>query len=229
LEVTNGIVVIGWRLRALLIVLAALASSAASADDDSTRWSLGMQLGQAHGNANQSVQDPAADLSTMSYDMSATVGGSNRFGWRVFTGYRFNDYLAIHVGYTDLGESKSRFADTSSTFARMPTFERAAIQTVHGIDAGLQLKVPVSERVWVDVHAGRYFWRSQTRMDGVWNNSYGSDMRTTQSDSNDFFGAGLEVGVMHDLSATVSWTHYQVGSDPVALWTVGALYRFGFY
>jgi hypothetical protein len=228
LEVTNGIVVIGWPLRALVIALAAISSSA-SADDDSTRWSLGMQLGQAHGPASESVQDPAADLSTMSYDMSATVGGSNRFGWRVFTGYRFNDYLAIHVGYTDLGESKSRFADTSSTFARMPTFERAAIQTVHGIDAGLQLKVPVSERVWVDVHAGRYFWRSQTRMDGVWNNSYGSDMRTTRSDSNDFFGAGLEVGVMHDLSATVSWTHYQVGSDPVALWTVGALYRFGFY
>ena len=229
---TNGIVVIGRTLRALLILLAVLASSAASADDDSSRWSLGMQLGQARGNANlgsyESVQDEA-DLSVMSYDMSATVGGSHRFGWRVFTGYRLNNYLAIHVGYTDLGESKSRLTDTSSAFARMPGFERAAVQTVRGIDAALQLKVPVSDRVSVDVHGGRYFWHSETRMAGVWNNSYGSDLRETQSDSDDFYGAGLEVGVMHDLSATVSWTHYQVGSDPVALWTVGALYRFGFY
>jgi opacity protein-like surface antigen len=215
--------------RALLLPLAVLASDAACADD-SSRWSLGMQLGQARGQINVDSLESnqaAADPSPMSYDIAATIGGSNRFGWRVFTGYRLTNYLAVHVGYTDLGEAESRLVDTALQFARMPMLERVAVQTVRGVDLGLQLKVPVSDRVSVDVHGGKYFWRSSTRIEGEWGEDV--DMRSRRSDADEFFGAGLEVAVINDLSATLSWTHYQVGDDPVALWTVGALYRFGIY
>src|SRR5688572_30688010 len=87
-DVTNGIDAIGRAVRALLLSLAAIASSAAWAEDSSSRWSLGMQLGQARGQVAGDFVQPEAELSPMSYDMAATVGGSNRFGWRVFTGYR---------------------------------------------------------------------------------------------------------------------------------------------
>lgn len=221
---TNGFVV--------MISLAAFASAPAWADDDSSRWSLGMQLGQARGHMNSdsvAAGDEDSELSPLSYDMAATVGGSNRFGWRVFTGYRFNDYLAAHVGYTDLGESQTRLVATSVTFAPRQPMERVASHRVRGVDVGLQLKVPVSERVFVDIHGGKYYWRSKTNIAGEWGEGFRGEPNTRDSDSDDFFGAGLEVAVMHDLSATVSWTRYQVGSDPVALWTLGALYRFGFY
>lgn len=229
---TNGIVVIGWTSRALLISLAAFGSAAVRADDDSSRWSLGAQLGQARGQMNSdSVASTAAssELSPLSYDMAATVGGSNRFGWRVFTGYRFNDYFAAHVGYTDLGESQSRLVGSSMAFSLLPSPERVAEQRVRGVDAGVQLKVPVTERIYVDVHGGKYFWRSKTNIVGEWGEGYRGKLSDSDSGSDNFFGAGLELAVMHDLSATVSWTRYQVGSDPVALWTVGALYHFGFY
>jgi hypothetical protein len=223
LEVTNG---------ALLISLAALVSGVACADDVSSRWSLGMQLGQARGQASSEPVDSvasASDPSPMSYDMAATVGGSNRFGWRVFTGYRFTDYLAIHVGYTDLGQSQLRPTRNTVAYDLIPDFERVITQRIRGVDVGLQLKVPVSERVSVDVHGGKYFWRENTNISGLWSDAERAEVRKSHSDSNDFFGAGLEIAVIHDLSATLSWTHYEVGSDPVALWTVGALYRFGFY
>lgn len=229
---TNGIVVVGWTLRSLLIPLAALISGAVWADDVSSPWSLGMQLGQARGHMNSDSVAPApadSELSPLNYDMAATVGGSNRFGWRVFTGYRFNDYLAAHVGYTDLGESQARIVSNSAAFARSERLERVVVSTVRGVDVGLQLKVPVTERIYVDVHGGKYFWRSNTNIDGEWGEGFGGESSTKSSDSDDFFGAGLEVAVMNDLSATLSWTRYQVGSDPVSLWTVGALYRFGFY
>ena len=228
---TNGIVVIGWTWRALLISLAAFGSAAVRADDNSSRWSLGMQLGQARGRMNSdsvASAETASDPSPLSYDMAATVGGSNRFGWRVFTGYRFTDYFAAHVGYTDLGESQSRVVANSMSFSLMPNPERVAVQRVRGVDVGVQLKVPVSERVYVDIHGGEYFWRSNTHV-GEWGEGYGGELNARDKDSDHFFGAGVEVAVMHDLSATVSWTRYQVGSEPVALWTVGALYRFGFY
>jgi hypothetical protein len=202
------------------------------ADDSSSRWSLGMQLGQARGQANaDSVQslDSGAEPSPMSYDMAATVGGSNRFGWRVFTGYRFTNYLAIHVGYTDLGEAQSRFVDNSIAIARMPSFERTAVEAVRGVDVGLQLKVPVSDRVSLDVHGGKYYWHSTTRISGQWNEGYRGQARSTRHDSDTFVGAGMEVAVMNDLSATLGWTRYTVDTEPVELWTVGALYRFGIY
>jgi len=167
----------------------------------------------------------------MSYDMAATVGGSNRFGWRVFTGYRFTNYFAVHVGYTDLGEARSRLVDDPMEYAaRMPSFERVRVQTVHGFDLGLQVKVPVSDRISIDAHGGKYFWQSNTRISGLRSEGYGEgDSRTSARDTDDFFGAGLEVAVMNDLSATLSWTRYQVDREPVSLWTVGVLYRFGFY
>jgi hypothetical protein len=230
--VTNGISVVGWTLRALVIPLAALASGAAWADDTSSRWLLGMQLGQARGHASIDSVESAetfADPSPMSYDMAATIGGSNRFGWRVFTGYRLTNYLAVHVGYTDLGEAQTRLVDTSMEMARMPSFERVAVETVRGVDLGLQLKVPVSDRVSVDVHGGKYYWRSQTHIAGLWSEGYRGDSRATRRDSDNFFGAGVEVAVINDLSATLGWTRYAVDSEPVALWTIGALYRFGFY
>jgi hypothetical protein len=191
-----------------------------------------MQFGQARGGANSDLVgsiETAADPSPLSYDIAATIGGSNRFGWRVFTGYRLTNYLAVHVGYTDLGEAQSRLADTSMEVALPPMVERVAVEAVRGVDVGLQLKVPVSDRIWVDVHGGRYFWRSNTRIEGVWSEIPRDDQRSSRSDADDFFGAGVEVAVINDLSATLSWTRYKVGSEPVALWTVGALYRFGFY
>lgn len=230
---TNGFVVIGWTLRALLIPFAALISGVAVADDASSRWSLGFDVGQVRGQGNTINYNSAAatgDLSTMSYDMAATVGGSNRFGWRIFTGYRFTNYLAVHVGYTDLGEAEAKLIENPMAYARMPSFERVGIESVQGVDLALQVKVPVSDRVSVDVHGGKYYWRSQTRIAGLWSEGIREDdFRASRKGLDNFFGAGVEVGVAHDLSATLSWTRYQVGREPVSLWTVGALYRFGFY
>lgn len=228
---TNGIVGFGRTWRALLIPLAALVAGTAGADEPSSRWSLGMQLGQVQGSPSTEPVQPAAELSPLSYDMAAMVGGSNRFGWRVFTGYRLTNYLAIHVGYADLGEARSRLVETSFAFSDpMPTFERVGVHTVRGLDLSLQLKVPVSDRISVDIHGGKYYWRSKTHIAGLWSEGFREDdYRSSRRDTDAFFGAGVEVGVMHDLSATVGWTRYQVQGEPIALWTVGALYRFGFY
>lgn len=208
-------------LRTLLISLGCLAAATASADDATSPWSFGSQLGLA-----QSQGDSAqvtADLSTMSLDTSATFGEKSRIGWRVFTGYRFTDYLAIHLGYTDLGKVESKLAEQArGTFQGL---EAGSKQTIRGVDLGLQLKVPLGERVAMDLRGGQYYWQSRTQTTSSW----GEDFRSSRRGSDVFFGAGVEVALFEELSAMVGWTRYDVGGEPVHLWTIGTLYRFSVY
>ena len=213
---------IGTVLRALLIPLAGLAAAAACADDTASRWSFGTQMGQVRAKGNSAAQS-MQELSTLSYDVAATFGDKNRLGWRVFTGYRFTDALAIHVGYTDLGKAHSRLVNEA--LANFAEPDGLGTQKIRGVDVGLQLKLPVTERIAVELRGGKYYWKSNTSLAAQW----GETDRSTRRDSDNFFGAGVEVGVVDDLSATLGWTRYEVAGEPIALWTVGLLYGFSYF
>lgn len=188
----------------VLIPLACLAAASASADQAASRWSLGTQVGWAQGKG-ESVP-PTGDLSTYSLDASATFGDKSRPGWRVFTGYRFTDYLAVHLGYTDLGE----YSGDDST------------QRIRGTDLGMQLKLPLSGRVAMELRGGKYYWRSRTHGTSLQGEEYGFSRRG----SDVFFGAGIEVALLEEITATLGWTRYDIAGEPVHLWTVGTLFRF---
>ena len=211
----------GRLFRALLIPLASLVAGAACADQAGSRWSFGSQLGQVRGEG--SSVPSINELSTLSYDVAATFGDKDRLGWRVFTGYRFTDLLAIHVGYADLGKVQSRYVQQAlAGFARP---DGTGTQTIRGVDVGLQLKVPVSERFAVELRGGKYYWKSRTRIAAPWLETE----RSTRQGAENFFGAGVEVGLVDDLNATLGWTRYQVAGEPIALWTVGVLYGFSYF
>lgn len=217
---------IGTALRALVIPLSCLAAVPAWADEPASRWSFGSQIGQARSKGGPvpppSEVIPTGDVSTMSYDVSATFGEKDRLGWRVFTGYRFTDYLAVHVGYTDLGELQSRRVDVGPSPIELQYPQIVRAQTIRGVDAGLQLKLPVSERVSMEMRGGKYFWQSRTHT-----SSLSGDSRSSRDDSDVFYGVGMEVALVDAFSATLGWTRYQIAGDPVDLWTVGTLFRFG--
>lgn len=191
-------------LHSLLIPLGCLAAATVSADTVASRWTFGTQLGWAQGRGDSVPL--TGQLSTLSYDASATFGDKSRPGWRVFTGYRFTDYLAVHLGYTDLGQYSTN----------------ASSQTIRGTDIGMQLKLPLSDRVAVELRGGKYYWRSRTHMTSLLGEEYGVSRRG----SDVFFGAGMEVAFFEEFSATLGWTRYDVAAEPIHLWTVGTLYRF---
>jgi hypothetical protein len=205
----------------LLISLGGLASASVFADDISSRWTFGTQVGVAQGKGDAG---PAArDLSTLSYDASATFGEKSRIGWRVFTGYRFTDYLAVQVGYTDLGKIESGFAERETV--GFQDLDGRNVQTIRGVDVGVQLKMPLSERVAMELRGGKYYWKSRTHGSSVW----GDDYLAARRDSDVFVGAGVEVSLLEELTATLGWTRYEIAGEPVALWTIGTLYRFSVF
>jgi hypothetical protein len=213
-------------LRALLIPLGALLAATAWADEAASPWSFGTQFGQAQGGGGGGTPtQPSEDLSTMSFDAAATFGDKHRLGWRVFTGYRFTDNLALHVGYTDLGKVHSRLVDEQPASFGEPVEFGLGTRSIRGVDVGLQFKMPVSERIAVELRGGKYFWKSRTRVAAP----FGETDDSTRSDSDNFFGAGVEIGVVNDLSAMLGWTRYEVAGEPIALWTVGVLYGFSYF
>lgn len=216
----DGVPALGALIRTLLIPLACLASATAAADDATSPWSFGTQLGWAQGKGDST--GVSGDLSTLSLDTSATFGEKSRIGWRVFTGYRFTDYLAVHLGYTDLGKVESKLAEAVRESFQMP---ESSQQTIRGVDIGMQLKVPLGERVAMELRGGKYYWQANTRTRSSW----GEDFRSSRRDSDVFFGAGMELALFEELSATLGWTRYDVAGAPVHLWTIGTLYRFSVY
>ena len=86
----------------------------------------------------------------------------------------------------------------------------------------MQLKVPLGERFAMELRGGKYYWQSNTQTTSSW----GEDFRSSRRDSDVFFGAGMELALFEEFSATLGWTRYDVGGDPVHLWTLGTLYRF---
>jgi hypothetical protein len=196
--------------------------AATAVADESSPWLMGAQLGSARGSAG--AANSSGDLSTMNYDVTTTVGGKNRLGWRVFTGYRFTNYLALQVGYTDLGRVDSRFGDYPQPIPLLDETRRMSRpQSARGLDFGLQLKAPVTERLAVSVRGGAYRWKLQQPTA----TSDSDSTRSRQRDSDAFFGAGAEVNLLADLSGTLEWVRYQVAGEPIDLWTVGVLYRWG--
>lgn len=211
----------GKLLRALLILLPGLAAGVAHADQSGSPWSFGSQLGQVRSDGGPIHS--ASELSTLSYDVAATFGDKDRLGWRVFTGYRFTDMLAVHVGYADLGKVRSRYLPQA--FGNLTQPDGTGTQKISGVDVGLQLKVPLSERFAVELRGGKYYWKSRTRISAPWIDTEYSTRRGAEN----FYGAGVEVGVVNDLNATVGWTRYQVAGEPIHLWTVGVLYGFSYF
>ena len=193
----------GNGIRSAMLVIVAFSSVAAIADEP--RWSVGMQVGSAHSDIRAPEEKPTEEPSTKNYDVSTTIGGKNRLGWRVFTGYRLNNYLGVQVGYTDLGTARSR----GTLPSLRSEIDQPAGQTSRGADLGLQLKAPVTERLALSVRGGAF--------------------RFTQSESKAFYGAGAEFMLLPDVACGVEWTRYDVGGEPIALWTLGVHYRLSEY
>jgi hypothetical protein len=235
---------IGMKIRGLLTSLlllpGGLVAMSSYADEPASRWTFGTELGRVRGKIDTrplaqamtesllgqdlSQRDPTLPgPSPMSYDASVTWGDEDRPGWRVFTGYRFTDYLAIHVGYTDLG--KARLVFTGPQAVRFLNNEQHATQSVHGVDVALQLKIPLHERVDVELNGGRYYWKSSTRVVPTFREPF----RISRRDSDRLFGAGLSVSVVDDMRATLGWTRYEVAGEPITLVTVGVLYGFSYF
>jgi OmpA-OmpF porin, OOP family len=124
----------------------------------------------------------------------------NDLSWTLGLGYRFNRYIALDLGYVDLGEVEADLVSRGSVeFSGRNSF------AAEGATLGLVGMVPIGR--WEPyVKAGMLFSKTVSRFDG----QFFGDPITQRSDNDaedPFYGAGLRYGVTEPLRIYLDVTY----------------------
>jgi OOP family OmpA-OmpF porin len=199
------------------LLLALVTSSAWSQDRGAY---LGASIGQAE------YQDGCAGV-TLPCDEKGTA-------WRVFGGYQYNRYLAVELGYADLGGPKS----SGVVALTGGTAEFSADSKITAWDLSALGSFPVVDRLSAYGRAGIYRAEAEgtsnfTTTGTVTVNGATSGSRSVSETSTGvILGIGLKYEFLRSLAMRAEWHRYfevggEGGSDvDVDVLSVGLLYRF---
>lgn len=124
-------------------------------------------------------------------------------GFKVFGGYKFNEYFGLELGFVDLGELESGTNELD----------------VDGVSFGAVGTLPLSEKFSVHGKAGVFAWDADTR--GAIGTRFSDD-----SDTDPFYGVGLGYQFDKNWSVIGEWERYEIDDFDADLLSVGFAYRF---
>ena len=130
-----------------------------------------------------------AELSE-SFDGFDVDSDSTAFHFAV--GYAFNAHFAVEAGYRDFG----RFEQTVTADGESIDLSVSA----NGFTLGVLGRLPVGDRFGLFGRAGSFFWNGNARINAL--------SVASPSDTNFFFGAGLDFRVSDRLAVGVDGSRY---------------------
>lgn len=193
--------------KVLFVALAALglSSTAALASVNSTSSNpnvyVGLQAG--YGDTNWSDTDVAYNQNTQ-FGLKSKDGV---FAGRIFTGYNFNQYLAVEGGYTYFGNTKTTLtvpATVASNNANIlpltsGTVDGTITTKTYGLDLVGRINVPVTDGFGLYAKAGPGYLHSSLS---------GMGASTTSKNVDLVFGGGADYQIGQNLVADVSFTRF---------------------
>lgn len=201
-----------------IVALAGIATLAHA--DEETRpsgWLVGATAAQARGEVGSS--DVTRDLAELGIPATARVEDQNRFGWRVFGGYRFNEHLSLDGGFTNLGKAITRITGVPVDLEEIP-------HALPASGAGWELSaagyLPVSERVDLYARIGAWHWKTLYHALET-----GQKRRPKASGFDPLGGLGVQYWHNAKWQGRLSWDRYRVDRQDVDLLGISVVYRFG--
>jgi OOP family OmpA-OmpF porin len=134
----------------------------------------------------------------------------NSMAFRIFAGWRFNDYFALEGGYHDFGDFEQAFDDGGgSSIANL---------SADGFTLGGAGSLPLNDRFSLTGRAGMFFWNGSAEINNV--------SQATPEDSNLYLGAGVSFNVSESFQLTADWTRYELDNAVSGVFSVGMQYQF---
>jgi OOP family OmpA-OmpF porin len=185
----------------LFVGLVALAlGRAAAADDSGVYVAAGVGLVDTPNNSVLGVQE-VGELTGKTDDGDAS--------WGISAGYRFNRYIAIELGYLDLGEITSEVTDATGSSDAHATVGFSA----EGVTLALLGTFPIGQRWEPYLKAGVFYARTVLEFSG---SSSGDDFgaRVTHENGDALFGIGVRYAISERLQIYLDSTYFREIGEP---------------
>lgn len=153
------------------------------------------------------VDDLDPDTVSLSTDDSDT-------GWKVFGGYRFNDWVALEGQFTDLGTVS--VSNASGTYdGGEGSFSGAGDADVEAFGVNAVVSWPILDMM--DVHAKVGVARWSVDESGALSITEDGDFAGSASDEgiDVTYGAGIGFTFLENLGVQIDWENFSIGSDDV--------------
>ncbi len=203
--------------------IAAAQVQAQTSDDVQTQekgFYLGGSLGYAQGDVGAS--DINQRMAELGYDADASVDGQHRTAWNLNAGYRWNRYFETQIGYTDLGEVRTRLTGVT---ADINDYLTSANQIHPRSGSGYELaflgRHPLGESYYLYGRAGVFMVESSYRA-----SSNQDSARRSRDEENEFFGVGLGKRINKHWDLRLGVDRYSVENESIPVIGLGALYKF---
>jgi OOP family OmpA-OmpF porin len=141
---------------ALLVLFGMVINSSATADGT---WYAGASLGT--GEANEITFDDIDDGSALSGSTT-----NDDFGWKVFAGFSYSEYVAVEVAYVDLGEVSIKAESDGDGIAFDPGPVNASIGT-SGLSLALVGSMPINDKFGFQAKLGYFAWSADETLSNV--------------------------------------------------------------
>ncbi|MCL1123004.1 OmpA family protein [Shewanella surugensis] len=197
----------------LATLLTSFISFAASADSELSPWYVGAGLGI------NDYQNQCAKSVTTSCD------DNTPYGWELFTGFMFNQYIGIELGYRDLSKANwTNFNGEVNDYGSIDT---------KGTTLGLVGYYPFAERWNLNAEVGAM--RYTSKITNQWGDVFGDSETGHHTDYTPYIGAGVGFNVTDNVMLSVLYRHYQ-DLNPTQnnfydlennYWGIKLSYRFG--
>jgi OOP family OmpA-OmpF porin len=194
----------------LLWALAPGPAPAAGPAPDPRGFYLGASLGTSHSN---DWCGPYLDVTVITCDNSAT-------GYKLYGGYRFNEFLGVEAGYADLGSFSATLAASYGSINDKIKLRGAIAQAV--------LHLPITGEFSVFGKGGGIYWdlKSDTYINGVPSNRSGNGLDVA-------LGAGVQYFFTPHFALRAEFEYFPnvgktdtTGDYDQQLWTIGAVWKF---
>ncbi|WP_129778137.1 InlB B-repeat-containing protein [Peristeroidobacter soli] len=199
----------------LALVVCLLATQAQAQDRDWSVVYFGGQLGRASTDIDS--EQVAARMAEQGIPGTPTVDGADRKAWRLFGGYRFNDWLAVEAGYVNLDKITTKLTGIGAV--QFSDIRDVLPISGDGGEVKMLLSYSFASRFRVHAQAGAWRWSSKykvTTVDGGSTNHKidGVDMT---------YGAGIEAAINRKWRARLTWDNYKTDDEDASVYMIGLI------
>ncbi|WP_444995099.1 OmpA family protein [Aliikangiella sp. IMCC44359] len=182
-------------------------------------WYISGNIGYAPGSS--SIEELNQELNSQNILGQVTKVDNERYGWEFGIGYEIFDFLALELGYADLGEVEIYVNSTQSQLDSLfDAIEHVHPESGEGLTFSIVGDVDLNQNWKLIAKVGYFDWDSQYNTFNA-HQGVGDDK---SSDANLFYGIGTRYQINTSWDLSLEWKRYEFIHEESDFWSLGIVW-----